>query len=86
LHWREEIATFQISAWNAYEPSMRQRLNWNRIWKTTVTVAEANLVVYGNELLPGLPKACPVEPQDLLTEAFDMERALRKLAASVARR
>jgi len=86
LHWREELLTFQITAWNAYEPSMRQRLNWDRIWKVATTAAEANLNVYGHELLPGLPKACPIEPQDLLTEDFDMERALRTIAASVARR
>ncbi|SDA25207.1 protein of unknown function DUF29 [Methylobacterium sp. UNC378MF] len=86
LHWREEIATFQITAWNAYEASMRQRLNWSRIWKSAVTAAEAGLGAYGNALLPGLPEACPIRPEDLLTETFDIERALRTIATSVARR
>ncbi|MDP4025822.1 DUF29 domain-containing protein [Methylobacterium sp. NEAU 140] len=86
LHWREEIATFQATAWNAYEASMRQRLNWDRIWKVSLTAAEAGLGAYGNELLPGLPKACPIDPPDLLAERFDIDRALRTLASSVARR
>ncbi|KNY20925.1 DUF29 domain-containing protein [Methylobacterium sp. ARG-1] len=86
LHWREEIATFQITAWNAYESSMRQRLNWPRIWKSAVTAAEAGLGVYGNQLLPGLPKACPVSPEDLLTDCFDIDHTLGVIAASVARR
>lgn len=86
LHWRQEITTFQATAWNAYEPSMRRRLNWDRIWKTAVTVAEAGLGAYGNQLLPGLPKACPIDPADLLAKEFDIDRALRVLADSVARR
>ncbi|MBX9931832.1 MAG: DUF29 domain-containing protein [Methylobacterium sp.] len=86
MHWREEIATFQATAWNAYEPSMRQRLNWYRIWKTALTAAEAGLGAFGNQLLPGLPKACPIDPEDLLAERFDIDRALHTLAASVARR
>ncbi|MGU3668786.1 DUF29 domain-containing protein [Methylobacterium sp. A49B] len=86
LHWRAEIATFQITAWNAYEPSMRQRLNWPRIWKSAVTAAEAGLGAYGNELLPGLPDSCPIVPEDLLNDRFDVDHALRVIAASVARR
>ncbi|MCJ2121295.1 DUF29 domain-containing protein [Methylobacterium sp. J-077] len=86
LHWREEIATFQITAWNAYESSMRQRLNWPRIWKSAVTAAEAGLGAFGNQILPGLPKACPIAAEDLLTERFDIDQALRVIAASVARR
>ena len=86
LHWREEIATFQVTARNTYEPSMRQRLNWARIWKSALTAAEAGLGAYGNQLLPGLPKACPVDPADLLAEPFDIDRALRTIAESVARR
>jgi len=86
LHWREEIATFQITAWNAYESSMRQRLNWPRIWKSAVTAAEAGLGAFGNPILPGLPKACPIAAEDLLTERFDIDQALRVIAASVARR
>ncbi len=85
-HWREEIVTFQTTAWSAYEPSMRQRLNWGRIWKAALTAAEAGLGAYGNALLPGLPKACPIDPADLLAEHFDVDRALRTLAASVASR
>jgi hypothetical protein len=86
LHWREEIATFQITAWNAYEVSMRQRLNWTRIWKSAVTAAEAGLSAYGNQLLPGLPNACPIEPEVLLTDRFDIDHTLRMIAASVAHR
>jgi len=85
-HWREEIVTFQTTAWSAYEPSMRQRLNWARIWKVGLTAAEAGLGAYGNDLLPGLPKTCPIDPDDLVAEHFDVDRTLRTLAASVASR
>ena len=85
-HWREEIVTFQTAAWSAYEPSMRQRLNWDKVWRIALTTAEAGLGAYGNELLPGLPTVCPIDPADLLVERFDVDRALRTLAASVASR
>ncbi len=83
LHWREEIAIFQATAWNAYEPSMRQRLNWRKIWKAATVAAGAGLSAYGNELLPGLPMACPVDPDDLLSEHFNIDQVLRTISASV---
>ena len=85
LHWREEIATFQITACNAYEPSMRQRLNWERIWKGATAAAGAGLAAYGNALLPGLPRTCPIDSGDLLAEEFDIDLALRTIAGSIKR-
>ena len=82
-HWREEIVTFQLAAFNAYEPSMRRRLRWDRIWASAIASAEAGLIAYGNDLLPGLPDACPIGADDLLSERFDVDRALRMIAESV---
>ena len=83
LHWREEITTFQITALTTYEPSMRQRLRWDKIWTSALAAAEAGLLPYGNALLPGLPKTCPFNADELLSEDFDVDRALRVIAASI---
>lgn len=86
LHWREEIMTFQLAASSAYERSMRQRLRWDKIWKSAIASAESGLAAYGNELLPSLPDKCPIEPEDLLSEQFDVDQALRVIAEAIGRR
>ena len=64
---------------------MRQRLRWDRIWAIARTNAEANLLVYGQELLPDLPSACPVPPEALLTDRFDLDGILCMIAGTVER-
>ena len=84
-HWRREVVTFQVTALDHFERSMRQRLDVNRIWRTAVVVAEADLLPFGNELIPGLPADCPVSLDDLLSETFDADDVLHRLATATSR-
>ena len=84
-HWRQETLTFQQAASLRFEPSMRRRLCWDQIWAIARINAEANLLVYGQELLPNLPSTCPVPPEALLTDHFDLDGVLRVIAGTVER-
>jgi hypothetical protein len=84
-HWREETLTFQIAARNRFEQGMRQRLNWDRIWKSALETASLGLTPYGDVLLPNLPERCPVEPDDLLSACFDMDAVSLRIAGSTER-
>jgi hypothetical protein len=81
-HWREETLTFQIAARNRFERSMRQRLDWDRIWKSARETANLGLMPYGDGLLPNLPDRCPVDPDELLSARFDMDAILARIAES----
>ncbi|MGU3658801.1 DUF29 domain-containing protein [Methylobacterium fujisawaense] len=80
--WREETLTFQIAARNRFERSMRQRLDWDRIWKSAGETANLGLTPYGDGLLPNLPDSCPVDPDELLSARFDMDAILLQIAES----
>lgn len=80
LHWRKEIMTFQVAAFARYEDSMSRRIRWQKVWRSAMVLAESNLLPYGNALLPGLPGDCPVEPDALLADAFDIDAALLRIA------
>lgn len=84
-HWRHETLTFQQAAYQRFEPGMRQRLNWRYIWAIARTNAEANMLIYGQELLPNLPDTCPLTPEAILTERFDLDAALRVITGTVQR-
>ncbi|WP_375464412.1 DUF29 family protein [uncultured Methylobacterium sp.] len=81
-HWRQEIMTFQIAAFARYENSMHQRIRWKKVWKSAMVLADSNLLPYGNALLPGLPRDCPIEPDALLVDPFDLDTALLRIAQS----
>lgn len=81
-HWRKEAGTFQIAAMARYEPSMRQRLNWDKIWMSARALAKLGLTLYGDTLMPNLPPQCPLSPDELLVIPFDIDAALRRIAES----
>ncbi len=84
-HWRSEIVTFQSAARISFENAMRQRLRWDVIWKSARSQASGSLLAYGDELLPGLPDSCPIEPDKLLSDNFDVDEIMRKLAESIGK-
>ena len=83
-HWRKEAGTFQVAAFARYERSMRQRLDWDKIWSVAQAQAKLGLISYGDTLLPHLPARCPLGPDDLLVPPFDPDAALRAIAAAAA--
>lgn len=80
--WREEAGTFQITAMGRYERSMRQRLDWNKIWSSAQALATLGLIRYGDTLIPNLPVQCPLGPDELLVSPFDLDAAQRRIAES----
>ena len=83
-HWRKETGTFQIAAKTRYERSMRQRLDWDKIWSLAQAQAKLGLTIYGDSLLPHLPARCPLGPDELLATPFDIDAALRRIAEAAA--
>lgn len=79
--WRKEVIVFHASAARNYRPSMRQRIDWQRLWNTSVRLADASLNVFGETLPGGLPEIMPFTPEELTAPDFDMDRGLDRLAA-----
>ncbi|MEH3118894.1 MAG: DUF29 domain-containing protein [Methylorubrum populi] len=84
LHWRREIAAFQVSAQARYERSMRQRIDWRKVWRLGIELAAGELELYGDSLLPNLPPDCPLTPEELLAASFDADAAVVRIAEAAA--
>ncbi len=77
-HWRGELVAFQGEALRRYAPSMRQRIDLNRIWGRarlqSVLASEAP-----EKLDAMLPLVSPLDLDDLLTEQPDPFVLVEKL-------
>lgn len=80
LHWRREIVAFQVAAQVRYERSMRQRIDWSRVWRLGMEIAAGDLETYDDTLLPNLPTDCPLTPEELLAASFDADAVLIRIA------
>lgn len=78
--WRKEVLVFHASASRNYRASMRQKVDWERLWRGVVKQADASLNVFGERLLGGLPERMPFTPGELVAEDFDMDTGLARLA------
>ena len=79
--WRSEVIVFQASAHRNYRPSMRQRIDWERLWTSSKKTAAASLNVFGETLVGGLPDRMPFTPEEMTADGFDIDTALERLAA-----
>jgi hypothetical protein len=79
--WRAEVVAFLAFAGRNYRPSMRQRIDWEQLWRSACRIADASLTVHGQTLLRGLPDRMPFRPEEVTAEGFDMDAALERLAA-----
>ena len=72
-HWRSEIAAFQADIIDAFAPSMRQRIDLDKIYDNAER--QVGLLRYGGE--PGLvpPETCPVTLDQLLTASIEVLEA-----------
>lgn len=83
--WRVEVITFQSSASRNYRRSMRQRIDWDRLWRDSVKLADASLRIFGDRLVSGLPETMPFTPEELVAPDFDMDRGLARIAEVLKR-
>lgn len=81
--WRKEVLVFQASFEKNYRASMRQRIDWERLWTNAKKIADASLNVFGDRLIGGLPDRMVFTPEELAAEGFDMDRALEGLAGAL---
>ncbi|SEO91917.1 protein of unknown function DUF29 [Methylobacterium sp. ap11] len=79
--WRAEIIAFHATARRRYTRSMRQRIDWDGLWRDSKAVAAAELAVWGDELATGLPDRSPFTPEELVAEDFTLDGALLRLAS-----
>jgi hypothetical protein len=71
LNWRREALAFQAEILDRISPSMPRRIDIDAIWQRAISQAEADLEVYGQAILPSLPKRCPLVIQQILDPKFD---------------
>jgi len=84
--WRAEIIAFHATARRRYKPSMRERIDWEDLWRSSQRNAAASLEIYGDVLAAGLPDRSPFTPEELIGEAFTLDWALLRLAAVLQNR
>ncbi len=64
--WRAEIVASHATARRRYTRSMRQRIDWDGLWRDAKTVAAGDLAVWGDKLAVGLPDRSPFTPEELV--------------------
>jgi hypothetical protein len=71
-HWQSEIVGFASRLQRRYAPSMQQRIDMDREWRSALRQAT---LAYGarGEPTAGLPSRCPISVADLLEEDVDIE-------------
>ena len=79
--WRTEVLLHHAAAEKGYRESMRQRIDWERLWTRSVRLAESALNEFGDTLIDGLPDRIPFSPDELTAPDFDMDRGLERIAA-----
>ena len=83
--WRvEEIAQHAIAR-KRYRSAMHQRVEWDALWPLALKLAGASLQLNGERLAPGLPHTMPFTPEELVSDTFEMDWALRLLADTLKR-
>lgn len=79
--WRVEVVAYHATGRRNYRRSMRQRIDWQDLWTTAKANADASLMMFGDQLVEGLPESMPFEPEELVSKTFDMDWALARIAA-----
>lgn len=84
-HWRKEVVAFHSALLDQFSPSMAQRLDLDGLWRRAMKEAEAALEEEGATLAPGLPRACPLALDDLLSEDFEFRDTVADLRGRLER-
>ena len=78
-HRRAEATAFQTDVPGYYAPSMRQLIDMDAIWRKALKVAGTSLEEQGVALAADIPSSCPYSIDDLLSDDFDFDKALKKI-------
>ncbi len=83
-HWRTEATTFNLDLPDRYAHSMRQLIDMQDLWRRSLKAAEAGLREHESELASNIAKDCPYSLDELLSEAFDFDEAVKKATTNKA--
>jgi Domain of unknown function DUF29 len=78
--WSAEARVLNSNFQTLYAPSMRQRIDLDRVWQAAMAAAEAGLWPEGLRPSRALPAKCPFDLADFL-ESFSAAACLEKLSA-----
>jgi hypothetical protein len=82
-HWRTEVRAFLADLRDDYTPSMRQRIDVDKIWRDAMAIAEDSLAEQNQSVAKTLPAACPFSADTMASGVFDFDFALRQLHATL---
>jgi hypothetical protein len=91
-HWTREVATLRGDLMQTYQPSMRQRIDMDLIWRRAVEEAALKLSTYsGNEaafdvkkVVGRLGSICLFDIGDLCGQNFKFDGLIERLRAHLA--
>ncbi len=81
-HWRIEISGFHSDMLDRYAPSMRQRIDIDKLWRS---VREQLMLTHDSaerQFVADLPAKCPFSVDDLIAERIDSFALLERLRPS----
>jgi hypothetical protein len=77
--WSIETGRFLDEARSDFRNSMRPKLDIDRIWRDAFRDASRELLTYKRRVPPGIPETSPFTLDEILSEPFDYEPAVRRL-------
>jgi hypothetical protein len=78
-HWRGEIDVFRLDLIENLTPSMRPKLDLDKIWRVATIKARAELAKESDQIAPDLARESPFSLNDMTGEAFDFDEAVRRI-------
>src|SRR5688500_3926208 len=78
-HWRSEATKFHDDLPGYYAPSMRQRINVQKLWARARKIAEVELQEHGATMKPAIPTDCPFSLSEIVAEDTRFDAALECL-------
>jgi Domain of unknown function DUF29 len=76
LHWRKEVVAFHSDLLDRVSPSMRSRIDIDKLWQRAIKQAEADLADQGHAVMPDLPRQCPLALAEIVAPEFDFIEAV----------
>ena len=77
-HWRSEAREFRLSAVRTFTPGMAQLIDVSMLWREAVKRFGDDLSDWGLPQ-PSIPE-CPFDLSDVLSDMFELDSALTKIA------
>lgn len=83
-HWRTEATTFNLDLPDRYARSMRRHIDLQDLWRRALKAADVSLREHGAELPASIAKDCPYSLDELISEGFDFDKAVKKAPTTKA--